>query len=437
MRKKVLIIGGGPLGLSAALNLSKKGFQVKIIEASDQLMGLARTFDYNGIDIDVFYHFYYDNDFKAAFEFLSEIVPDFNKKTDIIWKDVSTETITDLGRVDFDKITHVVKLAGKSALRAIWGLFKLRILKVPLYLDKLKAVEWVFSEFGSSHAKQIWLPLLEGKFGNHKEKVSAYWLATRIKRHMSTKSALVSRSKFGYLKKTYSFYARKFEENFHKNNNKILMKETVKNIQFSGNKVLSVQTSRRKINVSDTVVCSTLPLAVLKEVVSDQKLKKNLSVFNTVGVVVCIITLSHKISDAYWTTVTRSDTEFNVIIQQNRLFKKLNEEIVYLSRYCNIKSDIYLSTNKCIEDKWIPSLLALYPDMQPSDILNVKVMRSPHAAPVPIKNSIYYLNKSNIKFDNFFYKGFENIYPEDRGVGNSAILGVKLGKEIEISYKNS
>ena len=75
--------------------------------------------------------------------------------------------------------------------------------------------------------------------------------------------------------------------------------------------------------------------------------------------------------------------------------------------------------------------------MQPSDILNVKVMRSPHAAPVPIKNSIYYLNQSNIKFDNFFYKGFENIYPEDRGVGNSAILGVKLGKEIEISYKNS
>jgi glutamate synthase (NADPH/NADH) small chain len=47
---KVAVIGGGISGISAALELDRKGFQVTIYEKSEQLGG--RLWDYEGANLD-------------------------------------------------------------------------------------------------------------------------------------------------------------------------------------------------------------------------------------------------------------------------------------------------------------------------------------------------------------------------------------------------
>jgi glutamate synthase (NADPH/NADH) small chain len=47
---KVAVIGGGISGISAALELDRKGFQVTIYEKSEQLGG--RLWDYEGVNLD-------------------------------------------------------------------------------------------------------------------------------------------------------------------------------------------------------------------------------------------------------------------------------------------------------------------------------------------------------------------------------------------------
>lgn len=54
MKKKVLIIGGGPAGLTAALELARKGWSnVTVLEREKQLGGISRTLEYKGNHIDI------------------------------------------------------------------------------------------------------------------------------------------------------------------------------------------------------------------------------------------------------------------------------------------------------------------------------------------------------------------------------------------------
>ena len=57
MSKKVAIIGGGPMGLTCAYELSKKGFDVTVFEKDDKLGGMSASFEFGGVTIEKFYHF--------------------------------------------------------------------------------------------------------------------------------------------------------------------------------------------------------------------------------------------------------------------------------------------------------------------------------------------------------------------------------------------
>ena len=50
---KTLIIGAGPAGLTAALELSKRGYQVEVCEADSVVGGISRTVKYKNYRFDI------------------------------------------------------------------------------------------------------------------------------------------------------------------------------------------------------------------------------------------------------------------------------------------------------------------------------------------------------------------------------------------------
>ncbi|MBI2560596.1 MAG: FAD-dependent oxidoreductase, partial [Planctomycetes bacterium] len=53
MKKIIVILGGGPCGISAAWELAEKGFEVVVVEKESEVGGLCRTTDYKGFHFDL------------------------------------------------------------------------------------------------------------------------------------------------------------------------------------------------------------------------------------------------------------------------------------------------------------------------------------------------------------------------------------------------
>ena len=64
-KKRVAVIGAGPAGITAAHELSKKGYEVHVFEASGHVGGLSRTIDLWGQKIDLGPHRFFTTDTKV------------------------------------------------------------------------------------------------------------------------------------------------------------------------------------------------------------------------------------------------------------------------------------------------------------------------------------------------------------------------------------
>lgn len=61
-KKQVIIIGAGPAGLTAAVELIKKGYGVTVLEASDRIGGISQTVRYHGNRMDIGGHRFFTKD---------------------------------------------------------------------------------------------------------------------------------------------------------------------------------------------------------------------------------------------------------------------------------------------------------------------------------------------------------------------------------------
>ena len=71
---KVIIIGAGPSGLTAGLELIKKGYQVTILEATDAIGGISQTIHHHDQRIDIGGHRFFSKD-ERVMQWWNEILP--------------------------------------------------------------------------------------------------------------------------------------------------------------------------------------------------------------------------------------------------------------------------------------------------------------------------------------------------------------------------
>jgi squalene-associated FAD-dependent desaturase len=278
MQKKVIVIGGGFAGLSAAAYLTKNKFKVTLLEASPKLGGRAYSFIDKETDntIDNGQHilmgcYNYTLDFLSLIDAKSNFI--FQKRLEV---NFVKEGFRVLPLKSFTSIYPINLLIGLLRFRAISFSNRLSLLKVffklPFYssskYSELSVKEWLEQENQSRVTQDaFWRMLPVGALNTSIEKASAKIFIDIIRQIFlnGNKASTILLTKYGLSES----YCKNAEEFIRRNGGEIILSEPVEKIVISEDVVTEIHSSE-KVFLDFDFVISAIPSFALTRIIDDE-----------------------------------------------------------------------------------------------------------------------------------------------------------------------
>lgn len=175
MQKKVVIIGAGPAGLTAAYELCKEGVKSVVLEKDDVVGGISRTVNYKGYLFDIGGH-----------RFFTKV-----KAVDDMWREVLGDKRflrrSRLSRIYYNKKFFFYPLKATNALLGLglWNCFMMvaSYAKAQMFptKDERSFEDWICNRFGRRLFETFFKTYTEKVWGLPCNEISADWAAQRIK----------------------------------------------------------------------------------------------------------------------------------------------------------------------------------------------------------------------------------------------------------------
>jgi len=399
MQKKVIVIGGGFAGLSAAAYLAKNKYKVKLLEASPKLGGRAYSFvdRETSTEIDNGQHIlmgcYYD-----TINFLSLIRASDNfhfqkrLKVDFVQKGFIIHTLKSFPF--FYPLNLIIGFLNFGAISVTDRLSALRLLiKLPFYtsnkFSQLSIKDWLEKENQSeSIQKAFWKILAVGALNTNLEKASAKIFIDILKQIFleGNKSATIVLPKKG-LSKSYTGNAQEF---ILRNDGDICLSEQVEAVIIHNNRVSEIRSYKQKYSDFDYVISAT-PAFTLERILKDES-SIRLPDFEYATILNIHIWLKNNVipvgffglidSPVHW--VFNKGTHLNIVISDaNEFNNKLDNDIL----------------------EFVKSELKKYFLLDPELISNCKIIKEKRSTFVPSKEIIDVRPSQKTKIENLVLAG--------------------------------
>ncbi len=177
---RVGIVGGGILGVSLALRLAQVGARVTVIERGDSLGGLAGTFDFNGHEVDRFYHVITPSDTRMI-----AMAEELGLGDQLRFTPVGAGFYADGKMHDFNGIADLLRfspLSPVARLRLGWFVAQCQLRSSYEQLEQIPLETWLRRHCGRQVVERIWKPLLDSRFDGDPSGLPATYLWARTRR---------------------------------------------------------------------------------------------------------------------------------------------------------------------------------------------------------------------------------------------------------------
>ncbi len=425
---KVVVIGAGVMGLAAAYQALLDGCDVDILEASVEPGGMAAHFDFGGISIERFYHFVCKTDH-----------PTFELLADLGIADKMRWVPTTMGFFSQGKLHHwgdpisLLKLPGVSLISKLrYGFFVFACTHRDHWpaLENRSAREWITRYCGKDIYDQFWHPLLDFKYYEYANNISAAWIWTRIRRVGKSRKNIMQ-EELGYIDGGSKTLVDALLNAIDQHGGRLHLSTPVKRVVIKNARVTGVNTAAESF-AADQVI-STVPIPLIPDMVPDlsAELKARYQAIHSIGVICVIFRLKRSVSPHFWVNISENGIEIPGIIEFSNLRSVGDDAIVYVPYYMPITNAKFSWPDDELCDEAFGCLRRINPTLRQEDIVDVKVARLRHGQPVcepgfaakipPIQTPIHGLQIA----DTCYY------YPEDRGIAESVRMGRKMARSVK------
>ena len=421
-KKRFVVLGAGPMGLMCAMELLKQGHEVDLYERDDRIGGMSATFDFDGLEIERYYHFICKPD-RPLFELLDELglghtLRWTETKMGFYYDGKLYKWGTPFALLGFDRLDLISKF--RYALHVMytksirnWG-----------PLDKVVATQWLRKWLGQRAYDVLWKSLFELKFYEYTEDLSAAWIGTRIKRVALSRKSLMQES-LGYLEggsATLLNVMRKFIED---RGGRIHLKAGIDRVLVEEGKVTGVEVAGKKVPCE--AVLWTAPIQYVPKVVPGlpADFLAKVEAIKNIPVACVILKLKQPLSENFWMNINDPGMEIPGVIEYSNL-NKVGPSIVYAPFYMPKTHPRWALSNDALIDKVLSYLPKLNPAFRPDWVLARHCHRYDFAQTICPPGFYEMLPPMKTPVQGFYMADTSYYYPEDRSICES----VKVGKEL-------
>lgn len=423
---KTVIVGAGAMGLAAAHYALKLGHEVDVVEADAVAGGMAAHFDFEGLSIERFYHFICKPD-APTFALLEDLgIADrlrwrptsmayFAKGRLHPWGDpVSLLTTSLLGPVE--KFRYGLQMFLTSRRDAFDD------------LEGVSARAWIEKGAGRSVYEKLWRQLMDLKFYQYADDISAAWIATRVRRVGRSRRSLFQ-EELGYLEGGSQTLVDALVASIERQGGRVHLAHPVQEIEAYDGRVTGVRTAKGRFD-AEAVIC-TVPTPFVPGLVPalPQASKDSYAAIRNIGVICVVHKLRTPVTPHFWVNIIDPDIEIPGVIEFSNL-RPTDEAVVYVPYYMPPDAPKWTAPDEALIAESFSYLQRINPQLRPEDRIASRVGRLKHAQPVcepgfaakipPIQTAIAGLQVA----DTCFY------YPEDRGVSEGARLAREMAQVI-------
>jgi protoporphyrinogen oxidase len=264
--KQVVVIGGGPSGLTAAHELAKRQVHSVVLEKLDKVGGIARTENYKGYHFDMGGHRFYTK----------------SEEVNAFWHEILGDDFLRRPRLSRIYYNHKYFNYPLKPLNALFGLGPIEGLLIGLsymrwhlfpYKEEETFEQWVTNRFGKRLFQTFFKEYTEKVWGISCSELKAEWAAQRIK-DLSLKTAVLNMfftpqntiktliEEFDYPRMGPGMLWTAVKESIEEQGSHVCLNSDVIGINRSGKRITSVtihQNGERK-TVPGTEFISSMPV---------------------------------------------------------------------------------------------------------------------------------------------------------------------------------
>jgi len=424
-KKKYVVVGAGPMGLMAAMELLKQGHEVDIYERDDRIGGMSASFDFDGLKIERYYHFICKTDL-PLFELLDEL----GLQGSLKWADTKMGYFFDgtlykwgtpLALLTFPKLGVISKF--RYALHVMMT----KNVRDWTRLDRVNATEWLRKWLGQRGYDALWARTFHLKFFEYTENLSAAWIGTRIKRIALSRKNLFQES-LGYLEGGSETLLFALERFILARGGRIHLRAGIERVVVRDERVVGVLAEG--VELACDGVLSTVPIQYVAAMVPalPAEFADRIRTIENMPVACVILKLKHAISENFWMNISDADIGIPGVIEYSNLNPVAHgdEHILYAPFYMPKTHPKWAQSNVELIEEVIGYLSRLNPRFQPDWILARHCHRYEFAQTICPPDFFQQLPPMQTPVRGFCMADTSYYYPEDRSISESVAVAKKL-----------
>ncbi len=414
--RHVAIIGGGFGGLAAAWELIRQGVGVTVLEADDDVGGLAGSFDVGGTRLERFYHHWFTND-----RHVTELVRELGDEDRILLRSTNTGMYFSQRFFKLSTPMDVLRFTPLSLLgRVQLGWLALRARRVQDWraLEHLTAEEWLTQLGGREVYRIVWEPLLKGKFGPYAGDISAVWFWNKLKLRGGSRDQRGAEM-LAYYRGGFAALAERMAEAIAAEGGTIRLNTRVTDLMTSGGRVIGVRTGADAVRADAVIATPALPIvADLVEPHAPPAYVTELRRIQYLANVCLVLELDRSLSSTYWLNVNDPTFPFVGVIEHTNFEPATTyagRHIVYLSKYLPEESELWRVSDAEVLEYSLTHLQRMFPHFSRDWMLASHVWRARYSQPIVARHYGSLIPAVETPLPGLFLTTMAQVYPEDRG----------------------